>query len=55
MLARGEDRHHNFEHVPVPERDFDPAGLDLHETIRQQQAAVMMRGAKANSASGMYD
>ena len=55
MLVRGEDRYHNFKHVPGPTEDFDPSALALHEEIRRAQAAVMMKGAKGGSTDGMYD
>ena len=55
MLACGVDNHHNFHPVPTPTEDFPPEAVALHEEIRQQQAAVMMKGAKNTSASGMYD
>jgi len=55
LPMRGQDSHGNFEHVPVPQADFAPGALALHERIRRQQAAVMMKGAKGASTAGMYD
>ena len=52
MLARGEDRHGNFIHVPPPKANFDPAAMALYEEIRAVQAQVMMKGAAAKT--GMY-
>ncbi|KMW58402.1 phytanoyl-CoA dioxygenase family protein [Candidatus Rhodobacter oscarellae] len=55
MLARGADRHGNFTPVAPPRENFAPEAVALHERIRLQQAAVMMKGAKSGSAAGMYD
>lgn len=54
MMARGVDRFHNFEHVPAPTADFSKDAVALHEHIRRQQAAVMMKGAQGSSAQGMF-
>lgn len=45
MLARGEDRHGNFIHVPQPNGNFTPEALAIYDEIRSAQSAVMMRGA----------
>ncbi len=45
MMARGEDRHGNFIHVPEPKADFTPAALTLYDEIRAAQSKVMMKGA----------
>lgn len=45
MLARGEDRHGNFIHIPPPESDFAPASMALYDEIRIAQSKVMMKGA----------
>ena len=55
MLVRGKDDLGNFTHVPQPSTEFAPDAIALHEAIRVQQAAVMMKGAKAKSATGMYE
>lgn len=55
MLARGQDNHGNFAHVDAPHTNFSAEAVALHEKIRLQQAAVMMKGAKGGSAEGMYD
>ena len=49
MLARGEDRHGNFIHVPTPQADFHPDALALYDEIRSAQSAVMMKGAKGKN------
>jgi len=52
MMARGEDRHGNFIHVPMPAEDFSTDSLLLYDEIREEQARVMMRGSAKNS--GIY-
>ncbi|WP_299727680.1 phytanoyl-CoA dioxygenase family protein [uncultured Tateyamaria sp.] len=49
MHARGTDTHGNFIHVPVPEQNFAPEALTLYDEIRDQQARVMMKGAKGST------
>ncbi|MGI9391467.1 MAG: phytanoyl-CoA dioxygenase family protein [Boseongicola sp.] len=49
MMARGEDRHGNFIHVPEPEENFSPDSLQLYDEIRDAQARVMMRGSAKSS------
>ncbi|KNG94039.1 phytanoyl-CoA dioxygenase family protein [Pseudaestuariivita atlantica] len=55
MAARGRQNPDNFRSVPVPQADFAPEAVALHEEIRQHQASVMMAGAKGASAEGMYE
>ena len=52
MMARGEDRHGNFIHVPMPAENFSADSLRLYDEIRDAQALVMMRGSK--KSSGIY-
>ena len=54
MPARGTDDKGNFMHVPAPEANFTPESLALYEQIRQQQAQIMMRGAKSGGVDGLY-
>ncbi len=49
MMARGEDRHGNFIHVPMPAENFSGDSLRLYDEIREAQAQVMMRGSKKSS------
>jgi len=49
MMARGEDRHGHFDHVPVPTENFAPDSLALYDDIRRAQAKVMMKGAKGQT------
>ncbi|MEO0401913.1 MAG: phytanoyl-CoA dioxygenase family protein [Pseudomonadota bacterium] len=49
MLARGEDTHGNFHHVPAPDIPFGADALALYEDIRIAQAKVMMKGAKGST------
>ncbi|WP_108816525.1 phytanoyl-CoA dioxygenase family protein [Loktanella sp. Alg231-35] len=49
MLARGEDRHGNFIHVPAPIENFSPAALALYDEMREAQSKVMMKGAGAKT------
>ena len=49
MMARGEDRHRNFIHVPAPTTNFDPEAMTLYEEIRKAQSLVMMKGANAKT------
>lgn len=49
MAARGEDRHHNFEHVDAPGVLFSPESLANYEEIRAEQAKTMMKGAKGKN------
>ena len=50
MLARGEDRHGNFIHVPEPSANFTPEALALYDEIRIAQSQVMMKGAAGRNA-----
>lgn len=52
MLARGEDKHGNFNHVPMPTENFSAESLQLYDEIRDEQARVMMRGS--TKSSGIY-
>ena len=49
MLARGEDRHGYYHHVPRPTANFAPEALALYEEIRDQQAKVMMKDAQGSA------
>lgn len=49
MLARGEDNHGNFIHVPEPKSDFSPEAVALYEEIRQAQLKVLMKDAKGTN------
>jgi hypothetical protein len=42
--VRGEDTFGHFEPEPRPEVDLDPAMLDLHARISDQQAQILYRG-----------
>ncbi len=46
MLVRGEDEHHNFEELPVPQAEFDEAGLATHNRIMSAHNEVIYDGAK---------
>ena len=43
-LVRGVDRFHHFEHEPQPERDLDPAFLEMHKRITERNARILYRG-----------
>jgi hypothetical protein len=43
-LVRGVDRYGHFEHEPRPERDMDPAFVDLHKRIAERNARILYRG-----------
>ncbi len=45
MMARGEDRHGNFIHVPQPTENFGADAMALYDEIRAAQSKVMMKGA----------
>ncbi|MEM6634360.1 MAG: phytanoyl-CoA dioxygenase family protein [Pseudomonadota bacterium] len=49
MPLRGTDTGGNFIHYPAPAADFHSDALEIYETIRTKQAAVMMAGAKGNT------
>lgn len=49
MLARGQDRHGNFIHVPPPSANFAPDALALYDEVREAQSKVMMKGASART------
>ena len=49
MMARGEDRHGNFIHVPMPAENFSGDSLRLYDEICEALAQVMMRGSKKSS------
>jgi len=49
MLARGQDRHGNFIHVPPPSANFAPDALALYDEVRAAQSKVMMKGANART------
>lgn len=49
MLARGEDRFGNFEHVPAPKALFSKESLSVYDDIRAEQSKTMMRGAGKNA------
>lgn len=54
-LARGQDSHNNFTHVPAPSGLFQPEDLALYEKVRIAQSQVKMAGAKPSSTvSEMY-
>ena len=44
MMARGEDRHGNFIHVPPPTENFGADAMALYDEIRIAQSKVMMKG-----------
>ena len=48
-LVRGEDRHGNFAHEPVPPADLDPAMLELHRRIAERNARILYRGTGIGS------
>jgi hypothetical protein len=48
-LVRGVDTFHHFEHEPRPERDMDPAFLDLHHRIAERNAQILYRGTQVKS------
>lgn len=49
MLARGQDQHGNFVHVPPPTENFAPEALALYEEMRIAQSKVMMKDASAKT------
>ncbi|WP_299151619.1 phytanoyl-CoA dioxygenase family protein [uncultured Tateyamaria sp.] len=49
MLARGADRHGNFDHIDAPETLFSPGALRQYEDVRLAQAKVTMKGAAAQT------
>ena len=49
MLARGQDLHGNFVHVPAPQTPFSNAALELYDKIRSAQAKIMMKGAAGST------
>ena len=52
MLVRGEDKYHNFEEIPEPEKEFGNAELKLHNRIMSSHNEVLYEGAKnTDSAS----
>ena len=48
-LVRGEDKHHHFEHEPIPSRDMDPEFLELHRRIADRNAQILYRGTQVQS------
>ena len=50
-LVRGEDRHGNFQHIPLPAIGFSPEALRLYDEIRQARAQILMQGAKGRSGA----
>ena len=50
QLARGCNRNANFIPFDPPTAAFTPQSLELHQKIRDTQAAVMMKGARGTSA-----
>ena len=46
MLVRGEDQFHHFEEIPVPENEFDQAGLATHHHILSTLNNVLYQGAE---------
>ncbi|MGR3290940.1 MAG: hypothetical protein ACU0C9_07055 [Paracoccaceae bacterium] len=53
ILARGADRHGNFELTPPPTTDFAPRDLIRYDAIRTAQAKVIMAGAR--TYTGIYN
>ena len=49
ILARGQDRNGNFTLLDPPTDLFSPKDLERHQKVRQAQAAVMMKVAKAST------
>jgi hypothetical protein len=47
-LVRGQDRHRNFEHTPVPARDFDPVAVAFHARAAKAMREVLYAGAEKN-------
>ena len=45
-LVRGEDRHGNFHHTPIPERDFDPEAIAFHERASGALRDILFRDAE---------
>ena len=43
-LVRGEDPCGNFEHEPMPDRDFDPAAVEFHRHTEEQQRRIIYQG-----------
>ncbi len=48
-LVRGVDNDHNFELEPRPQRDMDPAFLELHRKIADRNARILYRGTSVKS------
>ena len=46
MMVRGVDEGKNWIHVAAPTRLFDPADLNLHARVKQDQAAALAEGAE---------
>ena len=44
-LVRGEDHYNNFEHTPVPARDFDPVTVAYHERATTAMRELLFQGA----------
>ncbi len=47
-LVRGTDRFGNFEHAPVPARDFDPEAVAFHARAASAMRDVLYAGAAKN-------
>ncbi len=43
-LVRGKDSYHHFEPAYVPKRDLDPAALEFHKMVSEEQVRVLYRG-----------
>lgn len=46
-LVRGVDTYRTFEHEPAPERDMDPAFVDLHRSLVQRSMGILYKGTDA--------
>ena len=43
-LVRGEDTRGNFEHEPMPARDFDPVAVEFHRQAEDHQRRILYQG-----------
>ena len=49
-LVRGKDRYRNFEHTPIPEKDFDPQTVQFQQKASEAMSQVLYDGAERKTA-----